>query len=61
MRGSKIGFIFQDPMTSLNPVFTVGYPAGEPLRAHMGLSKAQARARSIELLNLSASLTPSGG
>jgi ABC-type microcin C transport system duplicated ATPase subunit YejF len=48
-------------MTSLNPVYTVGFQLAEPLRAHMGMSKAQARARSIELLNWSASRTPSGG
>ncbi|MCC0034441.1 MAG: ABC transporter ATP-binding protein [Hoeflea sp.] len=52
VRGSKIGFIFQDPMTSLNPVYTIGFQLAEPLRAHMGLSKAQARSRSIELLQL---------
>ncbi|EDQ35040.1 oligopeptide/dipeptide ABC transporter, ATP-binding protein [Hoeflea phototrophica DFL-43] len=52
VRGSKIGFIFQDPMTSLNPVYTIGYQLAEPLRAHMGMTKAQARTRSIELLEL---------
>ena len=52
VRGSKIGFIFQDPMTSLNPVYTVGFQLAEPLRAHLGMSKAQARVRSIELLKL---------
>lgn len=51
-RGSKIGFIFQDPMTSLNPVFTVGYQIMEPLREHMGMSKSQARVRAAELLEL---------
>ncbi|TMV35517.1 ABC transporter ATP-binding protein, partial [Thioclava sp. BHET1] len=40
IRGAKIGFIFQDPMTSLNPVFTVGFQLMEPLRKHMGMSKA---------------------
>jgi oligopeptide transport system ATP-binding protein len=61
IRGGKIGFVFQDPMTSLNPVFTVGFQLVEPLRAHMGMSKAQARARSIELLRLVGIPTPSGG
>jgi peptide/nickel transport system ATP-binding protein/oligopeptide transport system ATP-binding protein len=50
VRGRQIGFIFQDPMTSLNPVFTVGFQIMEPLRQHMGMSKAQARARAAELL-----------
>lgn len=52
VRGAEIGFIFQDPMTSLNPVFTVGFQLMEPLRAHLGLSKKQARARAAELLAL---------
>jgi len=52
IRGSKIGFIFQDPMTSLNPVYTIGFQLAEPLRAHLGMSKAQARTRSVELLQL---------
>ena len=52
IRGQEIGFVFQDPMTSLNPVFTVGYQLMEPLRKHMGMNKAQARARAAELLTL---------
>jgi peptide/nickel transport system ATP-binding protein/oligopeptide transport system ATP-binding protein len=52
VRGGKIGFIFQDPMTSLNPVFTVGYQLMEPLRRHMGMDKARARVRAAELLDL---------
>ncbi|EEW26456.1 ABC transporter ATP-binding protein [Rhodobacter ferrooxidans] len=52
VRGARIGFVFQDPMTSLNPVFTVGNQIIEPLRAHMGLNKAQAEARAVELLEL---------
>jgi oligopeptide transport system ATP-binding protein len=52
IRGGKIGFIFQDPMTSLNPVFTVGFQIMEPLRRHMGLGKEQARKRAGELLEL---------
>ncbi len=52
IRGARIGFVFQDPMTSLNPVFTVGFQIMEPLRKHMGLDKAAARARAQELLEL---------
>lgn len=52
IRGSKIGFVFQDPMTSLNPVFTVGFQIMEPLRKHMGLTKTEARKRAVELLEL---------
>src|SRR5450759_3673026 len=51
IRGKEISMIFQEPMTSLNPVFTVGDQIGEALRLHMGLSRAQARARTIEVLN----------
>jgi oligopeptide transport system ATP-binding protein len=51
-RGARIGFIFQDPMTSLNPVFTVGNQIMEPLRKHLGMSKAQAQVRAAELLDL---------
>ncbi len=52
VRGPGVGFVFQDPMTSLNPVFTVGFQICEPLREHMGLTKAQARKRAAELLAL---------
>ena len=51
IRGAKVGFIFQDPMTSLNPVFTVGNQICEPLIKHLGLSKAQAKTRAAELLD----------
>ncbi|MDA9240440.1 ABC transporter ATP-binding protein [bacterium] len=50
IRGREIGMIFQEPMTSLNPVFTIGRQLMEGLRLHMGLSKAAARSRAIELL-----------
>ncbi|MGB1071672.1 MAG: ABC transporter ATP-binding protein, partial [Planctomycetota bacterium] len=50
IRGKEISVIFQEPMTSLNPVFTVGDQIGESLRLHEGMTKAEARERSIELL-----------
>ncbi|RAP65551.1 peptide ABC transporter ATP-binding protein [Achromobacter sp. HZ01] len=50
VRGNKISMIFQEPMTALNPVYTVGDQIAEPLRLHQGLSKAQARERAIEML-----------
>jgi oligopeptide transport system ATP-binding protein len=52
LRGGEIGFVFQDPMTSLNPVFTVGFQITEPIRKHMGLSRAAARERAADLLAL---------
>jgi len=52
IRGARVGFIFQDPMTSLNPVFTVGYQLMEPLRKHMGLNRKDAAKRAAELLAL---------
>ena len=52
VRGAKVGFVFQDPMTSLNPVFQVGMQIMEPLIRHMGMTKAQARVRAVELLDL---------
>ena len=52
VRGGEVGFIFQDPMTSLNPVLTVGYQVMEPLRRHLRLSKKKARERAIETLEL---------
>jgi oligopeptide transport system ATP-binding protein len=52
VRGARVGFVFQDPMTSLNPVFTVGMQICEPLRRHMGMTRAQAQARAVELLDL---------
>ncbi len=52
LRGGEIGFVFQDPMTSLNPVFTVGFQLVEPLREHLKLSKKEAKKRAAELLTL---------
>ncbi len=50
VRGNRISMIFQEPMTSLNPVFSVGNQIGESLRLHAGLDARQARERSIEML-----------
>jgi len=50
VRGSRIAMIFQDPMTSLHPVLTIGRQVGEALRYHQGIGKHQARAKAIELL-----------
>ena len=43
LRGKEIGFIFQDPLTSLNPTLTIGYQIAESIRQHMGLSRKAAR------------------
>jgi len=50
--GKDMAMIFQEPMTSLNPCFTVGFQICESLKKHTGMDKAAARARSIDLLNL---------
>ena len=49
--GKDIAMIFQEPMSSLNPVFTVGFQIGEVLRLHMGMTKRAARARTLALLH----------
>lgn len=52
VRGKEIGMIFQDPMTSLNPVMTVERQVAEPMIEHLGMSKKNARDRIIELLEM---------
>jgi oligopeptide transport system ATP-binding protein len=52
VRGAQIGMIFQDPMTSLNPVLTIGKQVSEPLTLHLGMSKKDAEERVVELLQL---------
>src|SRR5262245_43931103 len=52
IRGNQIAMIFQDPLTSLNPVYSVGFQISEAVLAHNDISKAAARDRSIELLEL---------
>jgi oligopeptide transport system ATP-binding protein len=52
VRGAQIGMVFQDPMTSLNPVLTIGKQLAEPLLLHMGMTKKEALDRSVELLRL---------
>ncbi len=51
VRGREIGMIFQDPMTSLNPVLTIGKQIREPLEAHFGMDREQADKRAVELLD----------
>lgn len=52
IRGKEIAMIFQDPMTSLNPVLTVSKQIGESLQLHMGMNRNAARARTVELLKM---------
>jgi oligopeptide/dipeptide ABC transporter ATP-binding protein len=52
VRGGEIAMIFQDPLTALNPVLTVGRQVGEMVRVHEGLNKKQARAKAVEMLGL---------
>lgn len=51
-RGKEVAYIFQEPMTALNPVYTIGFQIVEALQTHFPISKAQAREKAIELLNL---------
>jgi len=50
VRGHRIAMIFQEPMTALNPVFTIGHQIGESLQIHLGLGRAERRRRAAELL-----------
>jgi len=52
VRGGRVGMIFQEPMTSLNPVFTIGSQVAEAVRLHRPVTRAAARARALELLRL---------
>ena len=52
VRGGQIAMIFQEPMTALNPVYTIGFQIIETLRAHFGMSPSQAKARALELLDM---------
>ena len=52
LRGRKLAMIFQEPMTSLDPLYRIGAQIGATLRRHQGMNKAQARARALELLKL---------
>lgn len=60
LRGKKIGAIFQDPLTSLNPLFTVGQQLVETIQTHLPLNAAQARARAIDLLRQTGIPAPEG-
>ncbi len=59
VRGNQIAMVFQDPMTSLNPVFSVGQQITEVLRRHLGMSRKQANARAVELLDTVGIANPS--
>jgi oligopeptide/dipeptide ABC transporter ATP-binding protein len=59
IRGQNIAMVFQEPMNALNPVFTVGSQIGDALRTNMGMSKLEARERTIEMLQLVGIPSPS--
>src|SRR5882724_12140304 len=50
LRGNRIGMVFQEPMTSLNPVLSIGFQIEEVLRLHRGLSRAEARRQALDML-----------
>jgi oligopeptide/dipeptide ABC transporter ATP-binding protein len=52
IRGRRIAMVFQEPMTSLNPVLTIGLQLTEPLTEHLGMNRAAAQARAVELLDM---------
>jgi oligopeptide/dipeptide ABC transporter ATP-binding protein len=52
IRGNEISMVFQEPMTSLNPVFTIGNQIGEAIRLHQGLGRQEAREKTVEMLRL---------
>ena len=52
IRGNEIGMVFQEPMTALNPAYTIGWQLAEGLRLHMGLTRRQADKRSLEMLRM---------
>ena len=52
VRGNEIAMIFQEPMTSLNPVYTCGFQVDEAVRRHQGLSQKEARCKTVEMLHL---------
>ncbi|WP_283805612.1 ABC transporter ATP-binding protein [Undibacter mobilis] len=60
IRGREISMIFQEPMTSLNPLLTIGLQIKEPLQIHLGMSDSEAQARAVELLTLVGIPDPAG-
>lgn len=51
VRGGQVGFVFQDPMACLNPALTIGYQVAEPAMLHLGMSKKEAKAQAVDLLD----------